>query len=519
MKTTLYDEIPYTKLIYQQTQPNHIATTATLFGMQPPPVATCRMLELGCASGINTIAMAQAIPKGEFVGIDYSKTQIAEGQANIQQLGLKNITLQAMDFSDINLGKFDYIVSHGVYSWISAALRIKLLEICKQHLQPNGVVYISYNTYPGWHTDHMLRKMMLYRTKHLSDPKAKLKQAKELLDFFIKVNKRKYDSYSLSLRKELEHVSKLNENYLVHEYLEEHNEPILFSEFIEQAKQNDLQYITDMRTPFVATEDFTFQDSFDLIETEQYLDFLRNTSFRETLLCNQDIVLDRNLSPNKIDKLNIAAPLKPSVKTEDIKPDEMLTKFANLAGETVLSVTSPLLKAVCLCLGEAWPQNLSFDDLMQQVNDLLFMMDKETVISPADIDEVKTMLIEFYLKKIVELSVYPPKFTLNISEFPIASPIARLQSQYDKQVTNLRYEIFTLDLATRHILQHLDGKHSTVSLLKIMQESIDNGDLILYQGEDKKEPMEIDSEKLQNYLIDYVTNILQDLAKKAYLVG
>ncbi|MBE9561944.1 MAG: hypothetical protein IMF12_03650 [Proteobacteria bacterium] len=127
--------------------------------------------------------------------------------------------------------------------------------------------------------------------------------------------------------------------------------------------------------------------------------------------------------------------------------------------------------------------------------------------------------MEFYLKKIVELSVYPPKFTLNISEFPVASPIARLQSQYDKQVTNLRYEIFTLDLATRSILRHLDGKHNIVSLLKIIQKIIDNGELILYKGEDKKDSMEIDSTQLQNYLVDYITNILQDLAKKAYLIG
>ncbi len=515
MKTNIYDEIPYTKHIYQQTQPNYIATTATLFGMEPPPVATCRVLELGCASGINTIAMAQAIPDGQFIGIDYATTQIAEGQANINWLGLTNITLQAIDFNDINLGKFDYIVAHGVYSWVAASSQTRLMQICQQHLQPNGVAYISYNTYPGWHTDHMLRKMMLYRTRHLSEPKEKLKQAKELLSFFMEANKHKYDSYSLSLRKELEHVSKLDENYLVHEYLEEYNTPILFSEFIEQANQHGLQYITDMRTPFVATQDFAFQDSleFDLIETEQYLDFLRNTSFRETLLCSQNIILDRNLSPSKIDNLYISAPLKPSAK--DYKPEEALAKFANLAGETVLSVTSPLLKAVCLCLGETWPQNLSFDNLMRQVKQLLKMMDIE--ISAADIDEVKTMLLEFYLKKIVELSVYPPNFTLNISEFPIASPIARLQSQTSKQVTNLRYEIFTFNFATCSILQYLDGEHNRDSLLQILQKNIDNGDLVLYQGEDNS--IEVNPKELKDFLLSNVENILQDLAKKAYLIG
>ena len=519
MQTSIYDKVPYTKNIYQQSQPNFIATAATLFGIQPPPVGTCKVLELGCASGINTIAMAQDIPEGQFVGIDYSITQIKEGQANIDWLGLKNITLKAMDFNDVtmDLGKFDYIVAHGVYSWIAPSLRDRLLQICQQYLQPNGIAYVSYNTYPGWHNDHMLRKMMLYRTRHLSDPQAKLEQAKELLNFFITTTKNKYDSYSLSLRKELDYINKLDQNYLVHEYLEEYNEPVLFTEFIKQANEYNLQYITDMRTPFVATEDFSFQNSleFDLIETEQYFDFLRNTAFRETLLCHQDINLNRNLS--SIENLYIAAPLKSSDQDEDVKPDDTLAKFNNLSGETVLSVTSPLLKAVCLCLGEAWPQNLSFADLMHQVQELLTMIDKDTVVSIADVDEVKTMLREFYLKKIVELSVYPPKFTLKINEFPMASSISRLQSKCSKQVTNLRYEVFTLNFATRDILQHLDGKHDIDLLLQVVQKSINNGDLILYRGEDK--PEHVDAEELQSYLVKHIESILQDLAKKAYLTG
>ena len=126
-----YDEIPYTKNIYKQTQPDNLATIATLFGMQPPPVATCRVLELGCASGINLLAMAQAIPQGEFLGIDLSARQIQEGQANIQQLGLPNITLKQMDMMaiDSHLGQFDYIIVHGVYSWVSPMVRAKILQV------------------------------------------------------------------------------------------------------------------------------------------------------------------------------------------------------------------------------------------------------------------------------------------------------------------------------------------------------------------------------------------------------
>jgi len=530
-----YDEISYTKHIYQQTQPNNLATIATLFGVQPPPVATCRVLEIGCASGINTIAMAQDIPNGEFTGIDYSEQQIKEGQNNIHSLGLQNITLKIMDIMDIqpDLGMFDYIVAHGVYSWVPAPVRDKILQICHHNLQPNGIAYLSYNIYPGWHIDHTLREMMLYGTRHMIEPQEKFEQAQALLKFFRDTIKHKYDSYSLWLKKELQHISKLDKNYFFHEYLEEDNNPVFFHEFIEHANRHSLQYLTDATTIFTSVDDF-FPETLavDLIAKEQYFDLLRNNPFRTTLLCHQHIAINRNIEANKISNFYIAAPLKPatSVASEQLQHDT-LEKFENIAGESVLSVASPLLKAVCLCLGEVWPQNLSFDSLMERVSKLLRMAGEkpqkelgapdsyQTMLSAEDINEVKTTLLEFYLKKIVELSVYPPQFTLTISEYPVASPVARLQSQQSKKVTNLRYEIFSLDFATRNVLKHLDGTHNRAALLGIIQKSIEDGDLILYSGEDKRALEDIDADELHNYLSHRVAEILQSLAKKAYLVA
>ncbi|RKZ85374.1 MAG: hypothetical protein DRR19_16485 [Candidatus Parabeggiatoa sp. nov. 1] len=545
MKTSVYDDIPYTKNIYQQTQPDYVATIATLFGMQPPPVETGRILELGCASGINTIAMAQAIPNGEFIGIDLSAQQIEAGQNHIRRLGLQNITLKPMDILDIDadLGMFDYIIAHGIYSWVSPAVRDKILQICHHQLQPNGVAYVSYNVYPGWHVNRMLREMMLYRTRHLTKPQEKLEQAKTLLNFFVESIKPKYDSYSLLLRKELHHVSQLNDNYFFHEYLEEHNEPVFFHKFMEHANSHGLQYLTDTTATFTSIENFFAEAAekldIELMEQEQYVDFLRNTHFRTTLLCHQHISVNRNLASDKVSDFYIAAPLKPVLQnqstaetseTSEKLQNQKLEQFENLAGEAVLSVASPLLKAVCLCLGEVWPQSLSFDHLMQRVYKLLMMLEGDrskeegegfnaTILSSADIDEVRTMLLEFYLKNIVELSVYPPQFTMFISEYPIASPIARLQSEQGKDVTNLRYEVFTLNFTTRQMLKHLDGTHDRAALLEVLRQSIENGDLTLYKDENKQALTEVDAAELHDLMSHQVENVLQTLAKKAYLIA
>lgn len=535
MKTNIYDEIPYTRHIYKQTQPNNLATFATLLGMTPPPVEKCRVLELGCASGINIIAMAQAIPNGEFVGLDFSDQQINVGQNLISQIGLQNITLKHQDIMafDAELGLFDYIVAHGIYSWVSPRVRDKVLQICHEHLQPNGVAYVSYNVYPGWHLDKMLRQMVLYHTKNVKAPKDKLKQAKSLFKFFLDSIKQKYDSYSLSLKKELQYVSQLDDHYLFHEYLEEYNDPVFFSQFIEHATRHELQYVIDTRNPFISSDNVFAEEAkklleIDLIEREQYLDFLRNNTFRETLLCHQHIVLNRELEIDKLNDFYIAAPLKPASKELSVEASaslrqETLEQFENLAGEAVLSVGSLLLKAVCLCLGEAWPQSLSFEALIQQVERLLTLVKgkqfKDTLIlSREETNEIKTMLLTFYLKNIVELSVYPPQFTLKISEHPIASPIARLQSKQGKAVTNLRYEVFSLNFATRLILQHLDGQHDRAALLKVMRKSIEAGDLILSQDENHVTLEEVDMAELQRLMSFQLEEILHNLLKKAYLI-
>jgi methyltransferase-like protein len=216
-----------------------------------------------------------------------------------------------------------------------------------------------------------------------------------------------------------------------------------------------------------------------------------------------------------------STPQSPVAYSESLK-EEMLERFENLAGEAVLSVASPLLKAVCLCLGERWPQSWSFDELMARVYELLIMTDQEAyyeILSPANLGEVKTMLAEFYLKKIVELSIYPPQLTLHVSEYPLASPLARLQSQQSKQVTNLRYEIFTLNFATREVLSHLDGKHDRAALLEVLRQSVIEGDLVLYRGEDQKTLIEVNDEELHNLLSSQLDEILFSLAHKAYLIN
>jgi SAM-dependent methyltransferase len=180
-----YDEVPYPSTSHVFTHPDNLATAAVLLGLTPTPVTRCRVLELGCAGGGNLIPLALELPESTFVGIDASAVQIDDGNAAIAAIGCQNITLTQMDILEITpeLGQYDCIIVHGIFSWVPVAVRDAILKICQQNLTPNGIAYVSYNTYPGWHMLGNIRGMMLYHTRNVTDPRMRIAQARELLTF------------------------------------------------------------------------------------------------------------------------------------------------------------------------------------------------------------------------------------------------------------------------------------------------------------------------------------------------
>ncbi len=157
--------------------------------MTPAPIEKCRVLELGCAQGGNLIPMAFNLPECEFLGVDLSPNQIAAGCEMISAVDLKNITLKQVNLLDFNEseGIFDYIISHGVYSWIPENVQEKIFHICRTQLNPQGIAYISYNTFPGWKMKGMIRDMMLYHSSGIKDPETKANQARALIAFLSDV--------------------------------------------------------------------------------------------------------------------------------------------------------------------------------------------------------------------------------------------------------------------------------------------------------------------------------------------
>lgn len=471
---TSYDTLPYIARSLPQTHPDTLAVAATLHGMSPVPVEKCRVLEIGCANGANLLPMAESLPGSEFVGIDLSAVQIAEGQALIDALSLKNLTLRAADLMtlDEGIGAFDYIICHGVYSWVPPAVQDRILQLCARHLSPQGVAYISYNTYPGFHKRQPFREMIRYHAGEISDPTEAARQGRTLLEFLMKNAPDQNGTYARLLRDELDKVRALPLSYLFHEHLEEHNYPCYFHEFMARASAHGLQFLSEAEgkggfelLPEAAKEALA-GISHDVIRREQYIDFLRNSSLRSTLLCAAALPLTREISAATVANFQVLCGSQPDGPLGDLLSSEPV-KFRTRLGAA--TVEYPPFKALLMQLFEQRPRSLTVAQLQADVS--------RRVRATIEVEEIYEMASYAYAMGLIFLRARTPRLAGAVVEKPVASPLARLQAQRGLGLTSAWHEPIAIDGAERQILARLDGEHDKAALARVIVELVQNGTL------------------------------------------
>jgi methyltransferase-like protein len=516
-----YNEVPYPSAAHVQTHPDRLATIATLFGMQPPPVEHCRVLELGCGDGTNLVAMAYALPRSTFLGIDLATRPITEGTRTIAELGLQNVRLEQRDIADFNAppGSFDYIIAHGVYSWVPAAVRDRLLSVCHDGLSASGVAYISYNAYPGCHLRDLTRGMMLFHVRNLPGAGEKIAQGRSLLDFLVG-SKKEPDLYRLILNKELEKAMERNDAAFYHDDLGPISHPVYLHQFLSHAAQHGLQFLGDAMFNEMQPEDYTppalaaLQElGDDIIAREQYLDFLMCRRFRRTLLCRREVLLDHRPRPEVIAGLYAAADVRPVSGEPDIQ-SPVIEEFRAQKGASIQTNRS-LDKAALSYLGECWPRSVHFSELEAAAQRLAFSAETSDS-KEQNAAALCDLLLRAYAAGIVELHLWAPRLVTQISDRPVASPVARLENRLGKRVTTLRHTGLELsDEISRTLLELLDGTRDFEALVDSLAASIGSGKAhIQRDGEPVTEPAQ-----LRSILSSELPLALQRLARCALLVG
>jgi SAM-dependent methyltransferase len=443
-----YDHLLYVNRLYMQTHPGRMFVQARLAGLEPPPVETCRVLELGASEGANLIGMAVVLPHAHFVGIDLAEVPIERGRRMVADLGQANIDLCVMDLLALeeSFGQFDYIVAHGLYAWVPHPVRNKILAIMGQLLTPSGVAFVSYNTYPGAHHRQMLREMMLYHTRAVEQPAEKLQQARALMAV-LSTGGTGPDPLVSAIAALATTLLGRTDDALYHDQMASFYEPVYFHEFAAHAARHGLQYVAEASQTDAmpqnwkpeAIEAVRAMAADDRIALEQYIDFLHARCYRQSLLCRQQHKVSTNWDPARLEGCNAASAAR---EIED-------GVFLNSAGMR-LTVTHPAPVEFLRRLLAAWPRS--------------------EPVSARD----AALALDLYRLGMIALHAVPG-VAVPPGDQPHMSRLARYQAaRGDAEVTTLWHRALRVqDESARRAFALLDGTRSRLQLARELNCPID----------------------------------------------
>ena len=295
---------------------------------------------------------------------------------------------------------------------------------------------MSYNTYPGWRMRSMLRDAMIYHANQFADPAQRVQQARALLDFLAQNVPVENNPYGILLKHELSDLSKRDDWYIAHEHLEDVNEPVYFHEFAERASGRRLQYLADAEFSTMLASNFAPKIAEtlrmiapDLIRMEQYMDFLRNRPFRQTLLVHQGVQLNRNLGWQSLAGLYVESQVRP--EGDDASLNSSAPLVFKLANGASLTTPNPITKAAMTILSRTWPRAMQFEALHKAARALLDEQGPAAmgIASPAPEEQILGAdLLTCFSANIVTLRAMPWRHATKAGERPKATALARLQA-------------------------------------------------------------------------------------------
>jgi methyltransferase-like protein/2-polyprenyl-3-methyl-5-hydroxy-6-metoxy-1,4-benzoquinol methylase len=453
---TAYEEVLYPAGIYRQTHPDRLATIGTLRGMRPASIDSCRVLEMACGAGHNLIAIASNLPGSEFIGVDLAKNAISSGQALIAGLALENVLLHHLDVCQLNrerFGRFDYIIAHGLYSWVPHSVQKHIIAACREMLNPQGIAYVSYNAQPGNHLRDLSRGIMRYHVAHFEDPKEKIRQARGILKF-IGESRVNANPYVTAVKTESERVMKYTDEVFYHDDLSDINQAFYFQEFITAAEQESLQFLGEASPNELGPRNFVpeviaklreLEGSGELVR-EQYKDFFLGRAFRETLLCHGAVRLAPDFLSEKVSELFCSCD---AIQSDEQGEDESLL-FRRHEGSEV-RIKHPQIAAALKYLCAQWPCAVPFEQVLN-------IAGPEPTVGDRVYLSVAQAMTSLYKAGFVEFHVKQPRVVSSVSQRPTSSRLARFQLQHGEMTSDqLHKPVKFADPVVRQLILLLDG--------------------------------------------------------------
>jgi SAM-dependent methyltransferase len=501
-----YEVLPYPSMPFAYTQPERLAALAELFGLKAPDAREARVLELGCASGGNIIPLAARYPRARFLGIDLSQRHIEDGRKRIKALALANIELQQGDFAklDFGSGQFDYLICHGVLSWVPKQAQDAIFRICKQALVANGVAAISYNVLPGWHLRTIVRDICIHHVGRDGSPRARVANARKALELIAGALTEK-NAYGVLLRDEARRIAGRPAAYIMGEFLAAENSPCYFHEFVERAKRFNLAFlcegdlnasIPEIQEPELRRRNRALAGS-DYLALEQYIDFFTGRTFRRSILvkAEQSRQIRRNRNFERLQSLHFASAAGRS-----------LASGGDLAAAKLdrLTFKKAVADATLCGLSNAYPGTLSMPELVAAV---------ETSVPKADGEAIARAVLHLVVAGQATASTLPASAgRASVGQVRVWS-LARLEAAAKQPwVTSLNHLPVPLQRLPVALLSYLDGSRDGEALRPLIVRALLDGAIEIGGGVSGRKPAE-----LRSAADHYLQRALEQLQGQALL--
>ncbi len=506
-----YDAVPYTSLPVTRLQPARLAALARLFGLAAPDVGKARVLEIGCASGGHLIPLAATFPGARFLGIDVSPVQIADGTARIARLGLHNIELQTRSLTELGPadGQFDYVICHGVYSWIPLDIREALMRACKERLATAGIAAISYNVLPGWRMFQIVRDCVLLHAGGIATHDERISETRRLFKI-LSEHTDEATSYGGMWRKDAQRMVRQTDAYLAHELFEDNNLPVTFTEFMQCAGRHGLGYLGEAQPAANIPESIGQQrgrlirelGGGELHAAEQYMDIFTGRTFRQSVLIHaaRAAAADRSLPIERVDGLHFIAPLGLKI-TPSPEPDQ----WSIDAGEGRIFDTGDAASAEALKrLAARLPSSSTLDDIAPAGR-----------TAEAERTRIRSVLMQWVSRGVLETSSEPVRCAPALTDRPKVWPLAASDAAAGREWTaTLRHAPFPVSPQARLLLPLADGTRNRAELAAALLESMLAGTV---QVSEHGEPV-TDRERLATICGEAVDRQLETYARVGLLM-
>lgn len=355
-------DIEYSSHYYRELSPTHL--NFAVLGQAIWPRSTevgSAYCELGCGQGLSSIIVAATHPLMKVWGFDFNPSHIGNAQRLAAEAKLENITFGDYSFEQLislpagTLPSFDYIVLHGIYSWISPENRRHIVKFIDRYIKPGGLVYVSYNCQPGWSVTAPLQRLI--REHALRAPDRSDRQVEAALDFTKKLmdGQAGYFVQNPVVGRRLERLPTTDKHYLAHEYLNGHWNPLFHLDVAREMEAARLTYgasatllenIDRMSIPSTMLP--LLEETKDPGWRETLRDFARNQQFRRDIFVRgvshmRPAEQSAAIAAVKLALMSSPDVVKPTVETSfgTITPDkasygpivDALTKRAHTIGE------------------------------------------------------------------------------------------------------------------------------------------------------------------------------------------